>query len=129
MQKAIVAAAPLHCQLLPSWHPTKCPAGCVQMMQWNQINLMLTCLTPFDREQMKDAGLGDVPSQMVDQLEATWSFKFEPGYNSNIQFMGHLWEPLNANFRPLSFYLATEAVGWFARTLLKRWGFEHHKHK
>eukprot|EP00882_Tetradesmus_deserticola_P010990 GHRQ01011624.1.p1 GENE.GHRQ01011624.1~~GHRQ01011624.1.p1 ORF type:complete len:217 (+),score=58.97 GHRQ01011624.1:256-906(+) len=81
------------------------------------------------RQQMQDQGLGHIPSQMVDQLEATWGIKFEPGFNSDIEFMGHLWEPINACWRPLAFYLCTEAVGWFARQLLKRWGFEHHKHK
>ncbi|WIA08349.1 hypothetical protein OEZ85_007789 [Tetradesmus obliquus] len=80
------------------------------------------------RQQMHEQGLGHIPSQMVDQLEATWGIKFEHGFNSDIEFMGHLWEPINACWRPLTFYLATEAVGWFARQLLKRWGFEHHKH-
>lgn len=78
---------------------------------------------------MLDLGLGHVPSQMVDQLETTWGVKFEPGFNSDLEFMGHLWEPLNASWRPLAFYIATELVGLCARQLLKRWGFLHHKHK
>lgn len=73
--------------------------------------------------------MGNVTSQMVDQLEKTWGIKFDPGFNDKIQFMGHLWEPLNASWRPLFFYLCTELIGCFARTLLKRWGFDHHKHK
>eukprot|EP00879_Flechtneria_rotunda_P012361 GHRR01012908.1.p1 GENE.GHRR01012908.1~~GHRR01012908.1.p1 ORF type:complete len:712 (+),score=258.73 GHRR01012908.1:229-2364(+) len=80
------------------------------------------------RPQMQKMGLGHVASEMVDQLEETWGVKFETGYNSDITFMGHLWEPLIASWRPLAFYLATELVGWCARQLLKRWGFEHHKH-
>lgn len=78
---------------------------------------------------MQAAGLGHVPAQMVDQLEATWGIRFEPGFNETIRFMGHLWEPLNASWRPLFFYLCTDLIGWFARQLLRRWGFDHHKHK
>lgn len=78
---------------------------------------------------MQDMGLGHVPGEMVDQLEAVWGVKFEAGYNSKLEFMGHLWEPINATWRPLFFYLATELIGCFARQLLKRWAFEHHKHK
>lgn len=78
---------------------------------------------------MKAKGMGHVTSQMVDQLEKTWGIRFEPGFNEKIRFMGHLWEPLNASWRPLFFYLCTELIGCFARQLLKRWGFEHHKHK
>ncbi len=81
------------------------------------------------RERMAELGLGALPARMVDQLEATWGIRFEPGYNPNVEFMGHLWEPLNASWRPLTFYLCTEGVGYFARQLLKRWGFQHHKHK
>jgi hypothetical protein len=78
---------------------------------------------------MQAMGMGHVTSQMVDQLEKTWGIKFDPGFNEKIQFMGHLWEPLNASWRPLFFYLCTELIGCFARLLLKRWGFDHHKHK
>lgn len=78
---------------------------------------------------MKAAGLGHLPAQMVDQLEETWDFKFQPGFNESIRFMGHLWEPLIASWRPLFFYLCTDFIGWAARHLLRRWGFDHHKHK
>ena len=78
---------------------------------------------------MEAAGLGHVTAQMVDKLEATWGIKFEPGFNDSIRFMGHLWEPLNASWRPLLFYICTDLIGWLARQLLRRWGFEHHKHK
>eukprot|EP00878_Enallax_costatus_P011622 GHUV01012131.1.p1 GENE.GHUV01012131.1~~GHUV01012131.1.p1 ORF type:complete len:755 (+),score=214.24 GHUV01012131.1:258-2522(+) len=80
------------------------------------------------RKQMQEMGLGHMPGEMVNQLEAVWGVKFEAGYNGKLEFMGHLWEPINATWRPLFFYLATELIGWFARQLLKRWGFEHHKH-
>jgi hypothetical protein len=78
---------------------------------------------------MHAAGMGQVLTHMVDQLESTWGIKFEPGLNESIKFMGHLWEPLNATWRPLVFYICTELIGNFAHQLLKRWGFDHHKHK
>ncbi|KAF6257737.1 Alpha/Beta hydrolase protein [Scenedesmus sp. NREL 46B-D3] len=80
------------------------------------------------RQQMQDAGLGDVPSQMVDQLQAAWGTSFEPGYNPGISFFGHLWEPLNASWRPLAFYVLTEGAGHGGCALLRRWGFSRHQH-
>lgn len=78
---------------------------------------------------MQDEGLGHIPAQMVDELESVWHLKLVPGYDPNIKFMGHLWEPVKASWRPLFFYLATATVGWLARQLLRRWGFEQHTHK
>ncbi|WIA21765.1 hypothetical protein OEZ85_000927 [Tetradesmus obliquus] len=79
-------------------------------------------------QQMADAGLGHVPGQMVEELQAAWGVSFEPGYNPGVSFLGHLWEPLNASWRPLAFYLLVEGVGRGGRTLLRRWGFRRHQH-
>jgi hypothetical protein len=78
---------------------------------------------------MRDAGLGHVPGQMVEQLQAAWGMSFEPGYNADVSFYSHLWEPLNASWRPLAFYLLTEGAGRGGRALLGRWGFSQHQHK
>lgn len=51
-----------------------------------------------------------------------------PGFNPDIQFMGHLWEPLKAGHRLLAFYLGTEAIAYCSRRLLRRWGFKHRRH-
>lgn len=67
-------------------------------------------------------------SEMVDELEDCWGFKLQPGYTPGIKFMGHLWEPLKAQWRPLVFYIGTDTISWLARHLLKRWGFQQHKH-
>lgn len=53
---------------------------------------------------------------------------FVAGYNPDIQFMAHLREPLNPAYRPLLFYLITDGVAWCSRLLLRRWGFQHHRH-
>ncbi|WIA42213.1 hypothetical protein OEZ86_009473 [Tetradesmus obliquus] len=79
-------------------------------------------------QQMADAGLGHVPGQMIVELQAAWGVSFEPGYNPGVSFLGHLWEPLNASWRPLAFYLLVEGVGRSGRTLLRRWGFRRHQH-
>jgi hypothetical protein len=81
------------------------------------------------RQQMRESGLGHVPGQMVDELQAAWGVSFEPGYNADVSFFGHLWEPLNASWRPLAFYLLIEGVGRGGRALLRRWGFKRHQHK
>jgi hypothetical protein len=50
------------------------------------------------------------------------------GYNPDIKFMAHLWEPLNAAYRPLAFYLFMEFVAYCSRHYLKCKGFEAHRH-
>lgn len=81
------------------------------------------------REEMADEGLAHIPAQMLDKLEHAWGLVLEPGYTQGLQFMGHLWEPLKAQWRPLAFYLSTAAVGWFATVMLKRWGFQQASHQ
>lgn len=78
---------------------------------------------------MEEEGLGHIPAQMVDELEDSWNLKLTPGHTPGLKFMGHLWEPLKASWRPLAFYVGTETVGWFARQMLRRWGFEQHTHR
>ncbi|WIA31944.1 hypothetical protein OEZ86_002801 [Tetradesmus obliquus] len=80
-------------------------------------------------QEMHDEGLGHILPQMVEELESVWHLKLEPGHAPHVKFMGHLWEPLKASWRPLAFYMATAAVGWLARQMLKRWGFEQHRHE
>lgn len=88
--------------------------------------LLKCALLPRCREEMAAEGNAHIPAQMVDELEKTWGVSTPPGYTPGLRFMGHLSEPLKATWRPLAFYLATEAVGWFARNMLMRWGFEMH---
>jgi hypothetical protein len=77
------------------------------------------------RDEMRaDPTLRHLPAEMVRELEATWGVHFQDGYTPGLQFMGHLWEPLRATYRPLAFYLSTEGVGRLARLLLRRWGFK-----
>eukprot|EP00775_Hariotina_reticulata_P003337 gene3337-3613_t len=80
-------------------------------------------------QEMREEGLGQVPAQMVAQLEEAWGFNLKSGYTPGLQFMGHLWEPLKAQWRPVAFYVSTELFSLFARQLLKRWGFQQHTHK
>lgn len=81
------------------------------------------------RDELKSKGQGHFLSQMVDDLEACWSLRLEPGYTPGLRFMGHLWEPLKAQWRPLVFYVGTEVLSWFARHMLERWGFQQYKHQ
>jgi hypothetical protein len=81
------------------------------------------------RQEMQDDGLGHVPAEMLNRLEEAWGLVLKPGYTPGLQFMGHLWEPLKAQWRPLAFYLSTAAVGWFATVMLKRWGFMRASHQ
>jgi hypothetical protein len=72
-----------------------------------------------------DPTLKPLPKLMVAMLEAAApGLRFQEGYTPNLPFMGHLWEPLKAQWRPLAFYVSTEMVGRFARLLLRRWGFQ-----
>ncbi|KAF8059754.1 hypothetical protein HT031_005162 [Scenedesmus sp. PABB004] len=78
--------------------------------------------------ELAAAGLGGVPGEMVDRLEALWGVTFPPGRDPRLAFFGHLWEPLGAQWRPLGFYAASWAAGWGASQLLRRWGFARHHH-
>lgn len=80
----------------------------------------------LDRDQMREAGLGHVPGEMVDEVESVFDVKFPPGYNPALSFMGHLWEPLRASYRPLAFYAATEALALGGRLALRAAGFQQH---
>jgi hypothetical protein len=32
--------------------------------------------------------------RFVDQVEDAWGMQFEPGYDPDLRFMAHVWEPL-----------------------------------
>eukprot|EP00877_Chromochloris_zofingiensis_P001901 jgi/Chrzof1/11711/Cz06g06140.t1 len=81
------------------------------------------------RDQMIAEGLGHIPSEMVSRLEEVWHLTFEPGYNSNVQFMGHLWEDLRAAHRPLSVYLVTELMSYAGLVILTSLGFKAVTHQ
>lgn len=80
------------------------------------------------REAFEAEGRGQLLKEMVDDLERVGGQQAPPGFNPDIQFMGHLWEPLKAGHRLLAFYLCTEAIAYCSRRLLRRWGFKHHRH-
>jgi hypothetical protein len=69
-------------------------------------------------------GLGHVPSQMVSKLEAALGVKFPPGYNPGLAFMSHLWEDLQASYRPLVFYLGMELLAVVGVCLMRMMGFK-----
>lgn len=50
------------------------------------------------------------------------------GYNPDVKFMAHLWEPLNGGYRPLAFYLLVELVAYCSRQYLSYKGFQQHRH-
>lgn len=78
--------------------------------------------------EMRENGQEHYLSQMIKQLDDLWGLNLQNGYTPGLQFMGHLKEPLKAQWRPLLFYMGTETLGWFARHLLERWGFRQHTH-
>ena len=73
---------------------------------------------------MAAQGLGHVPAQMVNQLEEALHVKFSPGYNHSLAFMSHLWEDLQAEYRPLVFYVGMELVAVAGMFAMKGLGFK-----
>lgn len=69
------------------------------------------CERCCSRHQLEKEGLGDVPQKMLDELERVFELKFEKGYNPNIRFLAHLFEPLRSVYRPFLFYILTEFSG------------------
>ena len=43
--------------------------------------------------QLPDADRAAVV-QFVDEVEGSWGVRFAPGYDPELRFMAHLWEPL-----------------------------------
>lgn len=73
---------------------------------------------------MVEDGMERVPEEMLLQFEKTLGVKFQEGFNSDIEFMAHLWEDLNADYRPLAFYILTEFFGILCGNILVAQGFE-----
>jgi hypothetical protein len=59
---------------------------------------------------MEAEGLGHIPNQMVERLEAATGNTIPPGYKAGLEPMFHLWQPLRAVPRPLLFYLVAELL-------------------
>jgi len=76
---------------------------------------------------MEAAGVKHLLVEMVDRLEVEWCYKFPPGYTEGAKFMSHLWEDLKAQYRPLAFYLATEAAAHFSWAVMRLMGFSCHR--
>ena len=51
-------------------------------------------------------------------------YTFPPGRNNDIQFMGHLWEPLRVMHKPLAMHLTSEAVALATDASLFALGFK-----
>ncbi|KAI8469722.1 MAG: Alpha/Beta hydrolase protein [Monoraphidium minutum] len=72
-------------------------------------------------------GQGAELEGMVDRLMGIWSIELKPGYNPNLRFMGHLWEPLSHMWRPLGFYVWMEAAAAARHAALAAMGFRRRR--
>lgn len=71
-----------------------------------------------------EATYGQSAEALVAELEQAWDVKFTSGYNTELSFMAHLWQPIRCHYRPLAFYLAMEVVFVFTRVLMLSMGFQ-----
>lgn len=67
--------------------------------------------------------------QVLRQLEKQTGVVLPEGRNPNIHFLSHLWDPLKVSYKPLVFYICTEALAWATACLLHIAGFDRHCHK
>eukprot|EP00210_Caulerpa_lentillifera_P006166 g5891.t1 len=90
----------------------------------NMLDLLAYGFWYKSRKEMNEAGMEKVPEEMLSQFENQLGVKFQDGYNSKIAFMAHLWEDLNAVYRPLGFYILTELSGVLCGNILVAQGFQ-----
>jgi hypothetical protein len=65
--------------------------------------------------------------QVLDALEATFEVKISPGYNEELCFMAHLWEPMRVVHKPLVVHVVSEASLVFSHIFLSALGFRRHR--
>ncbi|KAJ9522951.1 hypothetical protein QJQ45_023750 [Haematococcus lacustris] len=74
------------------------------------------------RDAMLAEGHGELLSEMVDRLQASFKLESVPdGYNPHLKAMWHLHQPVRVQYRPLTFYLCMEAcaaISWSAMRLM-----------
>ncbi|KAG1679789.1 hypothetical protein FOA52_012700 [Chlamydomonas sp. UWO 241] len=75
------------------------------------------------RTEMEEAGMGHVIEAMVSRVEEKFGLQFPPGRDPDLEFMGHLAEPLHVTHRPLFFYAAIEAIAGVGSLVLRGFGF------
>jgi hypothetical protein len=68
---------------------------------------------PLDSSAPDAAAMRRKGEHMAKRLEQAWGRSFAPGpANRDLRLMQHLNEPVRAHWRPLAFYLGTEAIAW-----------------
>ncbi|KAL4459101.1 hypothetical protein ABPG75_013966 [Micractinium tetrahymenae] len=61
--------------------------------------------------------------QFVDEVEAAWGVSFQPGFDPDLPFMAHVWEPLRTYHKPLIMFALTELLARAAHLLMFLMGF------
>lgn len=65
--------------------------------------------------------------QFGDAVEAALNFHPAPGYNPNLKYMSHLWDPVPHIYRPLAFYLVMELLALVSHVILTVCRFQRHE--
>jgi hypothetical protein len=64
--------------------------------------------------------------QVLETLEATFEVNIPPGYNEELRFMAHLWEPIRVVHKPLFVHVVLEASLIFSHIFLTALGFRRY---
>ncbi|KAG2501920.1 hypothetical protein HYH03_000418 [Edaphochlamys debaryana] len=81
------------------------------------------------QQEMADEGMGDLPDQLVRELEEAWGVTFPDGPYKPYKMMSHLWEPVRAFYRPLWFYAGVEVLIALKHCMLLAAGFRAHRYE
>ncbi len=79
--------------------------------------------TRLHRREEYEARTGRPALDLVRELEQAWSLRVTPGYNPDLAFMAHLWQPVRCHWRPLAFYLGVELSALLKHCLMLAMGF------
>eukprot|EP00879_Flechtneria_rotunda_P023592 GHRR01024959.1.p1 GENE.GHRR01024959.1~~GHRR01024959.1.p1 ORF type:complete len:452 (+),score=112.94 GHRR01024959.1:201-1556(+) len=64
---------------------------------------------------------------LIGQLEQQLGRKMPDGYNPQLRFMSHLWDPLKHVYRPFLFYVVMEVGAWLCYVTILAAGFQSYE--
>ncbi|KAF5829221.1 hypothetical protein DUNSADRAFT_16396 [Dunaliella salina] len=76
------------------------------------------------KQGLKETGKWRELQGLVSHFLSTSGMPIKHGYNPDLRFMAHLWQPLRWTHRPLLFYMMTEAIAFATGVGMQAMGYQ-----